>query len=73
MRKSSSLQELTMTLWDTMTALAGLRGAVDTFFDTVTVNIPDKPALRLNRLRLLNQIRIIMDKVADFLKIEGGH
>ena len=27
--------------------------------------------LRLNRLKLLNQIRATMDSVADFSKIEG--
>jgi len=53
-----------------MSALAGLRGPVDTFFDTVTVNADD-PALRDNRLRLLSQIRAGMDRVADFSKIEG--
>ena len=30
-----------------------------------------KPDLRLNRLKLLNQIRATMDQVADFSKIEG--
>ena len=39
-----------------MAALADLRPAVDAFFDKVTVNDPD-PALRANRLRLLNQLR----------------
>ena len=31
----------------------------------------DKPELRLNRLKLLNQIRATMDSVADFSKVEG--
>lgn len=53
-----------------MAALAGLRGPVDTFFDKVTVNAED-PALRTNRLLLLNRIRRTMDRVADFSKIEG--
>jgi glycyl-tRNA synthetase beta chain len=54
-----------------MQALAGLRGPIDAFFDKVTVNVQDRPELRLNRLKLLNQIRATMDTVADFSKIEG--
>jgi glycyl-tRNA synthetase beta chain len=54
-----------------MSAFAGLRGPLDAFFDKVTVNVQDKPDLRLNRLKLLNQIRATMDQVADFSKIEG--
>jgi glycyl-tRNA synthetase beta chain len=56
---------------EAMTVLAGLRGPLDAFFDKVTVNVQDKPGLRLNRLKLLNQIRATMDSVADFSKIEG--
>ena len=55
----------------TMAAFAGLRAPIDAFFDKVTVNVTDKPDLRLNRLKLLNQIRATMDSVADFSKIEG--
>ncbi len=54
-----------------MAAFAGLRAPIDAFFDKVTVNVTDRPELRLNRLKLLNQIRATMDKVADFSKIEG--
>ena len=54
-----------------MAAFASLRAPIDAFFDTVTVNVTDKPELRLNRLKLLNQIRTTMDSVADFSKIEG--
>ena len=54
-----------------MAAFAGLRAPIDAFFDKVTVNVTDKPDLRLNRLKLLNQIRATMDSVADFSKIEG--
>ncbi len=54
-----------------MRALAALRGPLDAFFDKVTVNVQDNPGLRLNRLKLLNQIRATMDRVADFSKIEG--
>jgi glycyl-tRNA synthetase beta chain len=53
-----------------MKAFAGLRAPIDAFFDNVTVNA-DRAELRLNRLRLLNQIRATMDSVADFSKIEG--
>jgi len=53
-----------------MTALAELRPAVDAFFDQVTVNDPD-PALRANRLRLLNQLREATRAVADFGRIAG--
>ena len=53
-----------------MKALAGLRAPVDAFFDAVTVNCDD-PALRENRLKLLNGIRSALDGVADFSRIEG--
>ena len=53
-----------------MRALAGLRGPVDTFFEEVRVN-DDDPAVRENRLRLLNRIRAATLAVADFSKIEG--
>ena len=56
---------------DAMQAIAGLRAPVDAFFDKVTVNADD-PALRANRLKLLNGIRSALDGVADFSKIEGG-
>ena len=53
-----------------MAALAELRPAVDAFFEAVTVNDPD-PALRANRLRLLNRLREATRAVADFGKIAG--
>ncbi|PZU93443.1 MAG: glycine--tRNA ligase subunit beta [Chelatococcus sp.] len=53
-----------------MAALAELRPAVDAFFDKVTVNDPD-PALRANRLKLLNQLREATRAVADFDRIAG--
>lgn len=53
-----------------MNALAELRRPVDDFFDKVTVNADD-PALRVNRLRLLSQIRAATLGVADFSKIAG--
>jgi glycyl-tRNA synthetase beta chain len=54
-----------------MSALASLRGPLDAFFEKVTVNVSDRPDLRLNRLRLLRQISGTIDHVADFSKIEG--
>ncbi len=53
-----------------MSAMAKLRPAVDAFFDKVKVN-DDEPAVRENRLRLLNEIRAATRAVADFSKIEG--
>ena len=53
-----------------MTAMAKLRPHVDAFFDKVTVNVDD-PALRANRLKLLNEIRAATRTVADFSRIEG--
>jgi glycyl-tRNA synthetase beta chain len=54
-----------------MRALAELRAPVDAFFDKVTVN-DDDPALRLNRLALLSEIRSATNQVADFSKIAGA-
>jgi glycyl-tRNA synthetase beta chain len=53
-----------------MRALASLRQPVDAFFLDVTVNADD-PALRLNRLRLLNELREAVHTVADFSRIAG--
>ena len=53
-----------------MRALATLRAPVDAFFLDVTVNAGD-PVLRLNRLRLLNELREAMHAVADFSKVAG--
>ena len=53
-----------------MTALARLRLPVDAFFDKILVNAED-PELRLNRLRLLEEIRTATRRVADFSRIEG--
>ena len=53
-----------------MSAMARLRPPLDAFFDHVTVNAPE-PDLRRNRLRLLASVRSIMDRVADFSRIEG--
>ncbi|MDE2790365.1 MAG: glycine--tRNA ligase subunit beta [Paracoccaceae bacterium] len=53
-----------------MTAMSRLRVPVDAFFDAVLVNSPN-PVLRRNRLCLLNRIREVMCRVADFSKIGG--
>jgi glycyl-tRNA synthetase beta chain len=55
---------------EAMAALAGLRAPVDAFFDDVTVNCANSH-LRVNRLRLLSQIRSALGGVADFSQIEG--
>ncbi|ACK84236.1 glycine--tRNA ligase subunit beta [Methylorubrum extorquens] len=53
-----------------MRALSRLRAPVDAFFEKVTVNADD-PALRKNRLLLLNALRAATREVADFSRIEG--
>jgi glycyl-tRNA synthetase beta chain len=53
-----------------MTALAGLRGPIDAFFDNVEVN-DDDAAVREGRLALLARVRHAVHNVADFSKIEG--
>jgi glycyl-tRNA synthetase beta chain len=53
-----------------MRALARLRAPVDEFFLKVTVNADD-PDLRLNRLRLLGELRDAVHTVADLSKIAG--
>ena len=53
-----------------MRALSTLRAPVDAFFERVTVNADD-PALRRNRLALLNALRAATREVADFSRIEG--
>ncbi len=68
-------QQITEALVDerfgaAMAGLAALRSPVDAFFDTVTVNC-DNAQQRVNRLRLLSQIRSALGGVADFSHIEG--
>lgn len=53
-----------------MEALSELRAPLDTVFEEILVNAED-PALRENRLNLLNAIRVTMHSVADFSRIEG--
>jgi glycyl-tRNA synthetase beta chain len=55
---------------EAMATLATLRGPVDAFFDAVTVNCEDAKR-RVNRLRLLSEIRSALMRVADFSQIEG--
>jgi glycyl-tRNA synthetase beta chain len=52
-----------------MAKLAAIRPAVDAFFEKVTVN-SDVPDLRINRLRLLRRLRSLMDRAADFSRLE---
>jgi glycyl-tRNA synthetase beta chain len=49
-------------------SLAGLRDAVDAFFEGVMVNADD-PALRQNRLALLNSLHQAMNRVADLSRL----
>ena len=53
-----------------MRALSALRGPVDAFFEAVLVN-SDDAAERENRLRLLVQVRDLMERVADFSQVTG--
>jgi glycyl-tRNA synthetase beta chain len=50
--------------------LAGLRGAVDAFFDGVMVMAEDAPT-RANRLALLSQLAGLMNRVADISKLSS--
>jgi glycyl-tRNA synthetase beta chain len=50
--------------------LAALRQAVDTFFDDVMV-MADDPALRANRLALLNRMRGLFMRAADLSRLPG--
>ncbi len=49
--------------------LAALRDPVDGFFDTVMVLVDD-PRLRANRLALLNELRSLFLRVADFSRLQ---
>jgi glycyl-tRNA synthetase beta chain len=53
-----------------MAAMAGLRGPIDAFFESVVVNA-ENDLVRRNRLNLLHRIRGICLSVADLAKIEG--
>ena len=51
-----------------LTTLAALRAPVDAFFDGVMVNAED-PALKANRLALLQQLHQAMNRVADLSRL----
>ncbi len=51
-----------------LTALAGLRSAVDAFFDNVMV-MAEEPLTRQNRLALLGQLAGLMNQVADISRL----
>jgi glycyl-tRNA synthetase beta chain len=53
-----------------MEALSKLRAPVDRFFEDILVNA-DEPDIRMNRLRLLSEIRDAAHVVADFSKVAG--
>ena len=53
---------------EALTALAGVRAEVDTFFDQVMV-MADEPQLRANRLALLKSLGDMMNQVADISKL----
>jgi glycyl-tRNA synthetase beta chain len=53
-----------------MGAMAGMRGPIDRFFETVQINT-DNAILRRNRLNLLSRIRTVCGSVADLTRIEG--
>lgn len=55
---------------EAMQCLAGLRGPVDRFFDSVMVMDSD-PALRANRLALLDQLRRLFLRTADLSRLPG--
>ncbi len=53
---------------EALTALAGVRAEVDTFFDQVMV-MAEEPQLRANRLALLKSLGELMNQVADISKL----
>jgi len=53
-----------------MSAMAGLRPALDAFFEAVQINT-DNATVRRNRLNLLSRIRSLCASVADLTRIDG--
>ena len=51
-----------------LSALGALRGPIDGFFEDVMV-MDDDPAIRANRLKLLNAFAAIFTNVADFSEL----
>src|SRR6185369_7446156 len=56
---------------DALRVLAGLRGAVDRFFDEVMVMV-EEPLIRTNRLALLKQLAGLMNQVADISRLSAA-
>lgn len=56
---------------EAMTILAEVKDPVDTFFDEVMVMAED-PAVRQNRLLLLNQLHTMMNQVADISRLANA-
>lgn len=67
-RKIVEVKYETRQYTDSLCALARLRPPVDRFFDDVLVNADD-PRVRNNRLRLLSELDLLMNKVADISKL----
>jgi glycyl-tRNA synthetase beta chain len=55
---------------EALSDIAGLKWAIDTFFDAVMVMAEDQ-AVRFNRLALLTAINRLFGKVADFGRLAG--
>ncbi len=55
---------------EALCVLAGLRDAVDRFFDDVMV-MAEEPLTRANRLALLNQLAGLMNRVADISRLSA--
>lgn len=53
-----------------MRAIAALRGPLDTFFEETLIN-SDNAIIRRNRLCLLNRIRAMFARIADFSRLDG--
>lgn len=53
-----------------MAAIAALRGPLDAYFEATLIN-SDNAIIRRNRLCLLNRIRTLFARIADFGRIEG--
>ena len=55
---------------DALCALAGLRAAVDQFFEDVMV-MAEEPLTRANRIALLAQLAGLMNQVADISRLSA--
>jgi glycyl-tRNA synthetase beta chain len=53
-----------------LTALTGLRAAVDAFFERILV-MDEDPAVRNNRLALLCNVQALLGGVADLSRLPG--